>query len=127
MIVSTNDPLERLHRKPRLARHRGAIMKIELALFFLWLTTTATAADMPIALPQPQLLVASTGLKAVPGMTAAKPAAMHAVPSPTISETSVTRQADGSLAMHCVQKPNPKIRQLMSHPPHSPSIEPQQP
>jgi len=30
-------------------------------------------------------------------------------PPPTMSETSVTRRRDGSLAMKCVQKPNPKL------------------
>jgi hypothetical protein len=102
-------------------------MKICLALFCLGLASTAAAADALVALPQAQPLAPSAGLKAPPGIEAAKPAVMHRVPSPSISETSVTRLADGSLAISCVQKPNPKIRQLSAHAAQSQSVEPQQP
>ena len=57
---------------------------------------------------------AETVLAAQPLATAAKPKSatplVRKSPPPTISETSVTRQADGSLAMNCVQKPNPRLK-----------------
>ena len=57
---------------------------------------------------------AETVLAAQPLAAAAKPKAatplVHKSPPPTISETSVTRQADGTLSMNCVQKPNPRLK-----------------
>ena len=100
-------------------------MKIMLVLFCLALVTTASAADAPASSPQPQPLAPSAGLKSAQGVSAAKLGVMHRVLSPAISETSVTRQADGSLAMNCVQKPNPKIGKLPAH--AMQSVEPQQP
>ena len=90
-------------------------MKIKLALFCLALATGAYAADAPQASPpQPQPLAPSAGMKAAQGITAAKSTAMRRVPSPNISETSVTRRPDGSLAINCVQKLNPKLREQMA-------------
>jgi len=87
-------------------------MKIKFALFFLGLVTSASAVDAPqAASPQPQPLALSAGQK---GNTAMKPVGMRRAPSPIISETSVIRQADGSLAMNCVQKPNPKLKEQMA-------------
>ena len=57
---------------------------------------------------------AETVLAAQPLATAAKPKAatplVRKSPPPTISETGVTRQADGTLSMNCVQKPNPRLK-----------------
>ena len=104
-----------------------SVMKTTLALFCLGLAANASATDAAPSLGlQAQPLASSAQMKAA-GATG-KPAAMHRVPSPTISETSVTRRSDGSLALNCVQKPNPKLAQQMAalqdaaH-----SVEPQQP
>lgn len=104
-------------------------MKIKLALFCLGLAATATAADAPQASsPQPQPLAPSATIKGVNGSAPTKPVGIHRVPSPTISETRVTRRADGSLAMNCVQKPNPKLRQQMAaQQAAARSMEPKQP
>lgn len=58
------------------------------------------AADAPLA-SQPM---------AVPAKPKTASAFVRTSPPPTVSETSVTRQRDGSLAMKCVQKPNPRLR-----------------
>jgi|GEM_PF-5138217 len=42
----------------------------------------------------------------------AKPIALRRVIAPTISETRATRMPDGSLAVTCVDRPNPKARAL---------------
>ncbi len=86
-------------------------MKFKPVLFCIALTTAASAADAPVVLPQSLPLAPSTGLKSASADTAPNFPAIKRLRSPTISETSVVRQADGSLAMHCVQKPNPKIRE----------------
>lgn len=59
----------------------------------------AHAADAPLA----------TQPLAVPARSKSATAFVRTSPPPTMSETSVTRQRDGSLAMQCVQKPNPKL------------------
>lgn len=104
-------------------------MKIKLAVFCLSLTTTASAADaLPTLSPSSQTLAPSVGLKAPAAFAATKSAGIHRVPSPTLSETSVTRRPDGSLAIHCVDKPNPKLRQQMAaQQAASGSVEPQRP
>jgi hypothetical protein len=104
-------------------------MKIGFALFCLVLAANVAANDAPAAsLPQPQPLAPSSGIKDTQAASAGKPAAMHRVPAPTISETSVTRQADGRLVMNCVQKPNPKLReQLAAQQAAARSTEPRQP
>lgn len=81
-------------------------MNIKLLLLCVAMAANASAADSPVA-PTPQPLA-----PAAP--TVAKSAAVRRLPPPTVSETSVTRRADGSLAMNCVQKPNPKLKQGMS-------------
>ena len=108
---------------------RDAIMKIKLALFCLGLVASASAADaMQTLSPSPQTLAPSAGLKGAAGIAAAKPAGIRRVPSPTVSETSVTRRSDGSLIMNCVQKPNPKLKeQMAAQQAAAHSVEPQQP
>ena len=57
---------------------------------------------------------AETLLSAQPLATPAKAktsqSTLRRVTPPTVSETSVSRSADGSLAMNCAQKPNPKMK-----------------
>jgi hypothetical protein len=92
----------------------GFIMKIRLTLFCLGLAANASAADVSaISTLQAQPLASSAGVKDTHAI-AAKATAMHRVPAPSISETSVTRRPDGSLIMNCVQKPNPKLAQQMA-------------
>jgi hypothetical protein len=88
-------------------------MKTVLTLLCLSLAVDAYATGEPsIPTLQAQPLAPSASLSAT--HAASKPAAMHRVPAPSISETSVTRQPDGSLAMNCVQRPNPKLAQQMA-------------
>jgi len=47
---------------------------------------------------------------AAPAKAKASASALRRMTPPTVSETSVSRQADGSLAMNCAQKPNPKLK-----------------
>ncbi|MDR3388386.1 MAG: hypothetical protein P4L92_15165 [Rudaea sp.] len=98
-------------------------MKINLLLLCLGMATTASAADVPLASAQPQPLAPAAGLKAA----TTKPATMHRVPSPSISETRVTRNADGSLTLNCVQRPNPKIGGLAAGAAQPQSVTPKQP
>jgi hypothetical protein len=58
---------------------------------------SAQAADNPTAQPRPG------------SVTDAKPS-MRRLPAPTMSVMRVTRQADGTLATDCVQRPNPKAQ-----------------
>lgn len=102
-------------------------MKKRLALFCLGLAANVSAADLPSA---PALQVQPLAPSAQPKTTnaVAKPAAMHRVPAPSVSETSVTRRSDGSLVLNCVQKPNPKLAQQMAaQQAAAHSVEPQQP
>lgn len=102
-------------------------MKIKLALVGLSLAANALAADAPAVLAlQAQPLAPTASIKATNG--AAKPATLHRVPAPNVSETSVTRRPDGSLVMKCVQKPNPKLaQQVAAQQSAAHSVEPQQP
>jgi len=61
--------------------------------------------------PAPQPLVAATRTPS-PTDTNNKVGAPKRMLSPTISVMRVTRQADGTLATDCVQRPNPKLRVL---------------
>ncbi len=102
-------------------------MKTILALFCLGLNANALAAD---AASTPALQVQPLARSAPMSTTGAtaKPAAMHRVPAPSVSETSVIRRPDGSLVMNCVQKPNPKLAQQMAAQQGAAhSVEPQQP
>ena len=125
-IAATDELLE----IQSLLAQQDAKMKIKLALFCLSLATaSASAADaLPTLSPSSQTLAPSVGLKAPAAFAATKSAGIHRVPSPTLSETSVTRRPDGSLAIHCVDKPNPKLRQQMAaQQAASGSVEPQRP
>jgi hypothetical protein len=103
-------------------------MKIRLTIFCLSLAANAYAADAPpVSTLQVQPLAPSTQMKGTQA-AAAKGVAMHRVPAPSISETSVMRRPDGSLVMNCVQKPNPKLAQQMAEQQNAAySVEPQQP
>jgi hypothetical protein len=103
-------------------------MKIGFALFFLVLSANVVANGAPAAaLPQPQPL-APSAINGTQAVSAGKLAAMHRVPAPAISETRVTRQADGRLLMNCVQKPNPKLKeQMAAQRTAAHSMEPRQP
>lgn len=83
-------------------------MNTKLLLFCLGLTANVAAAESSAPTPQP--LASSPGIKAAAG--AVKLGTLRRVLSPTISETSVVRRADGSLAVNCMEKPNPKARAL---------------
>jgi hypothetical protein len=85
-------------------------MNIKFLLLCAVFAVNVSAADSPAVSPlQSQPLAAP-----VHTVVIAKPAAALRLPAPMISETSVTRGADGSLSMNCVQKPNPKLKQSMS-------------
>ena len=71
-----------------------------LGLVALGAAVSANAADAPLA--------AQPLAEPAPAKTAAT--SMRKAAPPTISQTSVTRKTDGSLAMNCVQKPNPKLK-----------------
>ena len=71
-----------------------------LGLVALGAAVSANAADAPLA----------TQPLATPAPTKSAATGMRKSAPPSVSETSVTRQADGSLAMNCVQKPNPKLK-----------------
>jgi hypothetical protein len=77
----------------------GMIMKLIVFLCAALWAASASAADAP--------LTVKTLTSAAPAKTA--PANARRMTSPTISVTTVTRRADGSLAMDCAQKPNPKL------------------
>jgi hypothetical protein len=85
-----------------------AIMNAKLFLLCLGLTGSAIAAESTAPVPMP--LAPSPGFKATAG--AEKPGTLRRMLSPKISVTSVTRNADGSLSMNCVEKPNPKAQAL---------------
>jgi hypothetical protein len=85
-------------------------MNMKLLFLCIGITANAFAADPASLAPQAQPLAVSTQTNSV-----VKPA-MRRLPAPTISETSVTRRADGSLTMNCVQKPNPKLKQSVVTP-----------
>jgi len=71
-----------------------------LGLVALGAAVSANAADAPLA-TQP-LATPAPAKSTATGLRKATP--------PTVSETSVTRKPDGSLAMNCVQKPNPRLK-----------------
>jgi hypothetical protein len=102
-------------------------MKMKFALVCLGLAANALAADAPAVLAlQAQPLAPAASIKTTSG--AGKPATMHRVPAPNVSETSVTRRPDGSLVMNCVQKANPKLaQQVAAQQSAAHSAEPQQP
>ena len=103
-------------------------MKTRLALFCLGLTANAFAADAPSAPALHAQPLAPSAQQMKVTQAAAKPAAMHRVPAPSISETRVTRRSDGSLVLNCVQKPNPKLAQQMAAQQDAAhSVEPRQP
>ena len=71
-----------------------------LGLVALGAAVSANAADAPLA----------TQPLATPAPVKSATATLRMAAPPSVSETSVTRQPDGSLAMNCVQKPNPKLK-----------------
>lgn len=80
-------------------------MKIALLLLLAATATSAAAADAP---PTTTPLT----IKALDTPAAPKPAAsVRRMSAPSLSETRVTRAADGSLRLDCKQKPNPKVLQ----------------
>ena len=103
-------------------------MKIMFTLLCLGFAFNAAATDAVLVLAlQAQPLAPSPRSEAAQ-VTDGKLAAMHRVPAPSISETSVTRRPDGSLVMNCVQKPNPKLlQQMAAQRDAAHSVEPQQP
>jgi len=75
-------------------------MKIALLLLLAATATSAAAADAPLT------------IKALDAPAAPKPAAsVRRMSAPSLSETRVTRAADGSLRLDCKQQPNPKVLQ----------------
>ena len=75
-------------------------MKIALLLLLAATATSAAAADAPLT------------IKALDTPAAPKPAAsVRRMSAPSLSETRVTRAADGSLRLDCKQRPNPKVLQ----------------
>jgi len=81
-------------RKQSLAIIAGLIVSAPAAVSNSW-------ADQA---PQPQPAVASSRITAMKAGTASRPTV---VASPTVSQTTVVRMADGSLGMVCEQKRNP--------------------
>jgi hypothetical protein len=81
-------------------------MNLKPLFFCLGLAANAAAAESSAPTPQP--LAPSPQTKAAAGSVAAKPGTLRRVLSPIISETSVVRRPDGSLALNCMDKPNPK-------------------
>jgi len=76
----------------------GMIMKfIVLLSAALWAASASAADTLPV-----KSLSAAASAKAAPAVA-------RRMTSPTISVTTVTRHADGSLALDCAQKPNPKM------------------
>ena len=73
-------------------------MKLIILSAALW-AASANAADA-------QLTVKTL---ATPAAAKTASASSRRMTSPTISVTTVTRHADGSLGMDCAQKPNPKL------------------
>ncbi|HZP65913.1 MAG TPA: hypothetical protein VFB32_06355 [Rudaea sp.] len=84
-------------------------MKTTLIALSLAMASATAAADS--AVPQAQPLAPSPAAKSA----AAKSTTPQLFVAPTIHETRVTRRADGSLAVDCVQKPNPKLNSAPSH------------
>jgi hypothetical protein len=82
-------------------------MHLKPILICLGLLAAIDAHADNTATPQP--LAVPTQARSASG-TATKLGAPRRMPSPTISVTRVTRQADGTLATDCVQRPNPKLR-----------------
>jgi hypothetical protein len=81
-------------RKQSLAILAGLIVSAPAAVSNSW-------ADQA---PQPQPAVASGRIAAMKTGTASRPTVAA---SPTVSQTTVVRMADGSLGMVCEQKRNP--------------------
>jgi hypothetical protein len=80
-------------------------MNAKLALACLsFAAVDALAADANIP-PTPVL-------SSTQSSTSAKPIAPRRVVAPTISETRATRMPDGSLAINCTDRPNPKAHAL---------------
>ena len=71
--------------------------RIVFLLPALWAASASAADTLPV-----KSLSAAAPAKAAP-------ATARRMTSPTISVTTVTRHADGSLALDCAQKPNPKL------------------
>ena len=68
----------------------------------------AAGPDDPVV-PQP-LAVPSTKS---PGIApSGKPVPAARIVSPTVSETRVTRNPDGTLSIRCVERPNPKAQAI---------------
>lgn len=75
-------------------------MKIAFLLLLAASATSAAAADAPLT------------IKALDAPATAKPAAsVRRLSAPSLSETRVTRAADGSLRLDCKQRANPKVLQ----------------
>jgi hypothetical protein len=103
-------------------------MKIRFALLCLGLSATASAADVSQATSSPpQAQATATVLTGVAGIATAKPQGVQRVPSPTVSETRVTRRPDGSLVVNCAQRPNPKLSEQMAAQQAARQVEPRQP
>jgi hypothetical protein len=98
---------------------RTSFMNIRLTLVCLSITAAnAMAADANNPPSAPATASAQSS-------AAAKPIAPRRILAPTISETRATRMPDGSLAVTCVDTPNPKVRALQQHV-RSPQLNPDQ-
>ncbi|HET8940558.1 MAG TPA: hypothetical protein VFN13_01040 [Rudaea sp.] len=69
----------------------------------------------PLALASPMVaypLAPSTQAKSLSTTTASasKPSTLMRLPPPTLNVTRAVRQADGSLSLQCVQRPNPAAK-----------------
>jgi len=80
-------------------------MKSILCLAAVLWAASASATDAPLTVNAP--LTVKTLVRPAPTKTAASN--LRRMTAPTISVTTVTRRADGSLGMDCKQKPNPKL------------------
>jgi hypothetical protein len=83
------------------------IMKTSAPILGLILGLTAVAS---LSANAAESVLASQPLAASAKPKSATTSLLRKSPPPTVSETSVTRQADGSLTMNCVQKPNPRLK-----------------
>jgi hypothetical protein len=86
-------------------------MSARLLLLILSLVATDAMAAAPDNSVVPQPLAVSK-VKSAGAAPSGKPAPAARLISPTVSETRVTRNADGTLAISCVERPNPKAQAL---------------
>jgi hypothetical protein len=90
-----------------LHQFQGRVMIVKPSLACLGLLAVSVAMADTAVIPQPLAPVAQTPVSASPAF---KPAPKLRLPAPTVSQTRLVRQADGSLRMQCDQVPNPKAR-----------------